>query len=165
MRAIPNRGGLQLVTRCRYLTARCPFGCETWLHPRAVETHVDLGRCRGTAWVDGVEDEALIGEPAASTFIERMPAHLIGPVNVSEDRLIRFQLTERLRNDVLHGIVVRSPVEGVRARRWAYVVREAIERHGPQIVDRAVTASGFDEVERELEVDDWLSTVRTAVTR
>ena len=157
MRAIPNHGaGVRFVTRCRYLTARCPTGCESWLHPRAVEAHIEPGRCRGKPWVDDLQDDALIPEPAASTFSQRMPAHLVGPVNVSQDRLGRFHPAERLRYDVLDGIVVRSPIDGVRARRWLYVVTAAIERHGPQVVDRALTPVGFREVERELDPDGWL---------
>ena len=156
MPTIPNRGGIRFVTRCRYLTARCPTGCEMWLHPRAVDAHVLLGRCRGTPWIEDVEDEALVPEPAASMFIDRVPSHLVRPINVSEDRLIRLRLTERVRDDVLHGIVVRSPVEGVRARRWVYVVTAAVERHGPQVIDRAVTPIGFQEVEGELDVNDRL---------
>lgn len=35
-------------SRCEYLTARCPYGCEVWLHPRAVATHRD--RCPGHRW-------------------------------------------------------------------------------------------------------------------
>jgi hypothetical protein len=60
MPTIPNRGGVRFVTRCRYLTARCPTGCETWLHPRAVNAHVLLRRCRGNPWIEDVEDEALV---------------------------------------------------------------------------------------------------------
>ena len=37
-------------SRCEYLTARCTYGCEVWLHPRAVAPHRD--RCAGHRWTD-----------------------------------------------------------------------------------------------------------------
>lgn len=73
MPAIPRTEGVRFTTKCRYLTARCPSGCESWLHPRAVEAHLQPGRCRGKPWVDHVDDSALVPEPAAALFIERMP--------------------------------------------------------------------------------------------
>lgn len=33
------------MTKCEYLTARCPTGCEVWLHPKAVTPHE--ARCPG----------------------------------------------------------------------------------------------------------------------
>lgn len=146
MPAISSCGGVRFAAKCRYLTARCPSGCESWLHPRAVTAHVELSRCRGVPWVDNVEDSALVPEPAVTLFTERLPARLVGPVAVSQDRL-SFGLTERVPLDVLHGVVVRSAVEGVSARRWVYVVRAAVERHVPQAIERALTAGGFDEIE------------------
>jgi hypothetical protein len=157
MPEILSAGGVRFVARCRYLTARCPGGCESWLHPRAVAAHIELRRCRGKPWVDGVEDSALVPESAAELFSERLPAHLIGPVEVSQDRVMSLRSSERVRNEVLYGVVVRSPIEGVRARRWVYVVMAALERHGPQALEKAVTSAGFEEVERELDADDWLA--------
>jgi hypothetical protein len=152
MPVLPSGGGVQFVTRCRYLTARCPGGCESWLHPRAVGPHA--GRCRGKPWVDDVEDSALVPQPVADLFCERLPARLIGPVEVSQDRALRLRSHEGVRNDVLQGVVVRSPIEGVRARRWVYIVRAAVEGQGPDAIGRALTSAGFDELERELDVDD-----------
>lgn len=142
-------------TRCRYLTARCPTGCESWLHPRAVEGHLQPGRCSGRAWVDSVEDSALVPESAAAIFTERLPPGLVGPVDVSQDRL-RLTSTPRLHADVVHGIVVRSPIQGVSARRWVYVVRAATDGRGPHAIEKAVTPGGFAELERELNAHAWL---------
>lgn len=150
-----SRRGVRLVAKCRYLTARCPGGCEVWLHPRAVEPHVEFGRCRGKPWVDEVEDSALVPKPAAALFIERLPSSLIGPVNVSQDRVLRHRSTQGVRDEVLQGILVRSPVDGVRARRWVCVVMSAVERHGSEAIERAVTSAGFEEIERKLG-EDWL---------
>ncbi len=50
--------------RSAYLTARCPTGCEAWLHPYALDQHVD-GRCQGHLWVDDLPDTAVI--PASYT--------------------------------------------------------------------------------------------------
>lgn len=142
-------------TRCRYLMARCPTGCESWLHPRAVEGHLQPGRCSGRAWVDTVEDSALVPQPDASLLVERVPPELVGPLEVSEDRM-RFSSTPRLCADVVQGIVIRSPIQGVSARRWLYIVRAATDRQGPDAIERAITPGGFAEFERELNADDWL---------
>lgn len=155
MAASPHPG-VRLVFRCRYLTARCPVGCESWLHPRAVAGHVGLGRCRGEPWVDSVEDSALVPKASASLFAWRLPAALVGRVNVSEDRVLRLRSAEGVWDDVLQGIVIRSPVEGVNARRWMYVIRAAVELRGPDVVEEGMTPRGFSELERELQVDDWL---------
>ena len=48
------------MTSSHYLTARCLAGCETWLHPAAVDRHIDLGRCRGQPWVDAIPDAVLV---------------------------------------------------------------------------------------------------------
>jgi hypothetical protein len=134
--------------------ARCPSGCESWLHPRAVDPH--LRRCSGKPWVDDVEDSALVPQPVADLFSERVPASLIGPVDISLDRVLRLRSHEGVRYDVLQGVVVRSPVEGVRARRWVYIVRAAVERQGPDAISTALTSAGFDKLQRELDVDDQL---------
>src|SRR5438105_2996038 len=113
MPTISSPSGVRLRSRCRYLTARCPSGCESWLHPRAVDPHVGLGRCRGEPWVDNVEDSAVIPEPAATLFVQRLPGGFISPVRVSEDRVRSILPAERVRNDVLYGVVVRSPIASV----------------------------------------------------
>lgn len=41
-----------MATRCEYLTARCPYGCEVWLHPKAVAPHAD--RCRKMSPASGM---------------------------------------------------------------------------------------------------------------
>ena len=156
MPTISTSPGNRMRSRCRYLTARCPSGCESWLHPRAVELHVGLGRCRGEPWVDNIEDSAVIPEPAATLFVQRLPAGLIAPVRVSAERVRSISPTERVRNDVLHGVVVRSPIASVRARRWVYVVTAAIDRDGPDAIERGISSTGFVELERELQADDWL---------
>lgn len=148
--------GIRFVSRCRYLTARCPSGCESWLHPKAVTAHVGLGRCRAVPWVDSTEDSALVPGPHARLFRDRLPDALVGPVNVSQDRVLRLRSAEGVRDDVLQGIVVRSPIEGVNARRWMYVVRAAVELRGPEAIEKGLAPSGFGDLERELQVDDWL---------
>ncbi len=131
MSGIPRSGRGRFITPCRYLTARCPGGCESWLHPRAVETHVNLGRCRGKPWVDDVEDSALVPQPAAVLFGERLPAVHIRPFDITHDTVLRLRSGERMRYEVLQGIVVRSPLEGVPSRRWVYTVMAAVKHLGP----------------------------------
>jgi hypothetical protein len=113
-------------------------------------------RCRGKPWVNDVEDSALVPQPVADVFCERLPGRLIESVDVSQDRLLRLRSHEGVRYDVLQGIVVRSSIEGVRARRWVYIIRAAIERQGPDAIGRALTSAGFHDLERELDMDDRL---------
>jgi hypothetical protein len=156
MPTIPSRGGIRFLARCRYLTARCPTGCEVWLHPRAVEPHITLGRCPGRPWVDDVEDSALVPEPIADLLSDRLPGHLLEPVNVSRDRMLRLRSAEGVSHDVLRGLLVHSPIEGVPARRWVYIVTAAVEHHGPAAIVTAMTSTGFNDLERELAMNDRL---------
>jgi hypothetical protein len=50
---------------------RCPTGCESWLPPRAVDGHLRPGRCSGEAWVDTVDDSALVPQPVAALLLDR----------------------------------------------------------------------------------------------
>lgn len=110
--------------------------------------------CSSEPWVD-LEDSALVPESAATVFGERLPPGLIGPVSVSEDRMLRLRSAERVRDDVLHGVVVRSPIMASAPGDGVYVVRAAIERDEPHAIERGMTLGGFGELERELRVEDW----------
>lgn len=138
------------MTKSRYLTARCLAGCETWLHPAAVEPHLDLGRCRGRPWVDDIPDAVLVAAPMAEMLEPLLPAALVARPTFSYDRLVTPAPAEYLRIEVCQGITVCSPIAGVPSRRWVHVVRAAAARDGEAGVRRAMTAAGFAEVESEL---------------
>lgn len=140
-------------SRCRYLTARCPSGCECWLHPRAVAAHLQPGRCQGRPWVAAVPDETLVPAPVADALRNVLDPRLVRPVKVSQDRILRLRSSEGVRDEVLQGIVVRSPLEGVKARRWAAIAAAALERYGPVAVELACTPAGFIELETTLDID------------
>ena len=69
---------------------------------------------------------------------------------------MRLTSAPRLHAEVVHGIVVRSPIQGVSARRWVYVVRAATDSQGPHAIERAITPGGFAELEGGLDADAWL---------
>jgi hypothetical protein len=134
-------------SRCRYLTARCPSGCECWLHPRAVSAHLQPGRCQGRPWTDRVPNETLVPAPVADVVRGILDPPLVRLVMVSQDRILGLRSSEYVRDEVLQGIVVRSPLEGVKARRWVSIVLAALDRHGPLTVKLACTPAGFVELE------------------
>lgn len=71
------------------LTARCPQGCETWLHPRAVWLHTnDPKRCREHPSVDDLADSTLIAAPLAQEVAAILPRHLVSRPHFSGDRLL-----------------------------------------------------------------------------
>jgi len=71
----------------------------------------------------------------------------------SDDRVLSPGPGEYLREEVCHGIVVRSPVEGVRSRRWTHVAGAAFGMGGETALQRSLSASGFAELEDELVLD------------
>lgn len=133
-----------------YLTARCPAGCEAWLHPKAVKPHIELDRCRGVPWLDDAPDAVLVAAPDAETLERVLPPALVARPNFSYDRLLARDQPEYLRIDVCRGITVRSPIADVPARRWVHVAVAAARDYGEAGIRRAVTAPGFAELEREL---------------
>lgn len=136
------------MTRSHYLTARCWSGCETWLHPAAIEAHIDFDRCRGHPWVDDVVDATLIAASVAEALIPLLPPELIGHPSFSEDRRLRG-LPDHLHDDVYQGITVRSPIVGIPSRRWLHVATAVANHRGEAGIQRATTATGFEELERE----------------
>lgn len=146
------------MTKSHYLTARCPQGCETWLHPRAVWAHTnDSDRCRQHPWVDDIADTALIAAPLAQKVASVLPGHLVGLPGFSCDRVLHPNPGDYLRIDLCQGIVVQSPVEGVMAQRWAIVVAAAERAAGGSVIERAMTAAGFAEIEQRLTEEGRLA--------
>lgn len=139
------------MTKVHYLTARCPQGCETWLHPAAVWPHThEPGRCRRRPWVDDLADTALIAAPLAQDIAAHLPPGLVAKPEFSEDRLLAADPPDYLRIDLCAGIVVKSPLEGIRARRWAVVTGAAVREQGLAVIDEVLTADGFAALEAAL---------------
>ncbi len=115
------------MTKSHYLVVRYQ-ACETWLHPAAVDGHDT--RCRGHEWADDVVDTTLITVPIAAVVADVLPPELVRRPALSEDRLLNPGPGEFLRPEVCGGIVVASPVPGIRSRRWARVATAAAKRNG-----------------------------------
>ncbi len=139
------------MTKVHYLTARCPQGCEAWLHPLAVEPHLlDPKRCRRRPWVEEIPDAALVAAPLAHDMVDLLPADLISRPSFSEDRILSPNPDDYIRIDLCQGVMVRSPVPGVRAQRWAVVASAAAREHGASAIQTAMTPGGFAELEQQL---------------
>ena len=140
------------MTRTKYLTARCPTGCEAWLHPQALAGHLRPGRCRGHAWVEDLDDAVLVAAPVAATLTRVLPAEYVDRPTFSEDRILRRgpMPGDYLRDEVYQGIAVRSPVDGVRASRWLLVATAAARASGDDGVREALDGDGFADLERDL---------------
>lgn len=115
-------------SRCEYLTARCPYGCEVWLHPRAVGPHGD--RCPGHRWTDNrmpVTQVALSDQQADLARLICPPTQILRPT-FSGDRLLNPRPGMRLHDSLVAGVVVQSPFPDVTGRRWWTVLRAAHEQ-------------------------------------
>lgn len=146
------------MTRSKYLTARCPLGCEVWLHPKAVGPHGRPGRCQHVAWVDRLEDEYLVAAPFAVDVSRLLPPDLVQRPEFSESRLLRPRAGEYIRDEVCQGIVLHSPVNGVRAQRWATVVQCAYRETGFGAIAAGLTEEGFAAIEQQLLAEGRLAT-------
>lgn len=136
------------MTRCEYLTARCPLGCEVWLHPRAVLPHE--ARCPGHRWTDNRRkvNQVLLADYDAERALDLCPPELVHKPSFSEDRLLKPRPAMHLRDEVVRGILVESPLQGVTGRRWWTVVRTAAEQGRP--TDAALDPDMFKCLEQEL---------------
>ena len=146
------------MSKVHYLTARCPQGCEAWLHPRAVEPHLgDPDRCRTRPWVDEIADEALISAPLAHDVAKVLPPALLSRPSFSGERLRSADPDDYLNIDLCQGVMVRSPVPGVRAQRWAVVTSAVARDRGVAAIDEATSAAGFAALETQLRAEGRLT--------
>lgn len=138
------------------LTARCPTGCEVWLHPNAVAAHRD--HCPGVPWTDRrlPVSEVLLAGDQAPVALDICPDDVLALPTFSDDRTKRYVPGLYLREEVRRGIVVRSPLEGVTGRRWWRAVRLAAKREVPR--DGTFDPLGFEALERHLGIADSLVT-------
>lgn len=136
-------------TKSHYLTVRCPFGCEAWLHPKALRPHES--RCARHEWTDAVKDGALVADPLASVLRRHLAPELCSRPTFSDDRILKPGQNEYLYPELLHGSIVHSPIPGVPARTWAYVVAVSVRTYGEPIVIRAMEPAGFRDLEAEVQ--------------
>jgi hypothetical protein len=137
--------------RAAYLTARCPTGCEAWLHPHAVDRHVD-GRCRGRPWVDDVPDTVVVPAAYADLLLGVLDEALVGLVSL--ERSPRVDPRDGRRRAEAPGsggtFRIRSPLGGVAARRWLVVATAAVDRWGIDGARQAQRPDRFAELQHEL---------------
>jgi hypothetical protein len=147
------------MTKIQYYTARCPLGCESWLHPHAVLPHTrDLDRCKRRPWIDLLPDEALVAAPLASLLEAVMPEGTVQYPTFSEDRLLGRR--GRTHAQLGESILVRSPIEGIAAQRWAAVLTIAERHAGPQVIEDAFSPEGFAGLEDALHHREQLTACR-----
>ena len=132
------------MTRPIYLTARCTRGCETWAPPEVMERHVRDRRCNGHAWFRGVEQTMLLDARHARLLAACGGAALLDFEHMEVYRT-RDARRPHLPLSVQFGAVLASPIEGVTARVWWYVVKpHLLESEDPEgVVSSAMTDGGF----------------------
>src|SRR5687767_8027133 len=133
--------------RARYLTIRCPLGCEAWLQPSALEGHLQPGRCRQHQWVDDLVDSAVVPAPLAALVLSVLPEALVEEAQHPE---VSRSRRNEVGFDFRFGRRIRSPLEGVRARRWLFVATAVLERQGLHAVRRTLNLEGFLDLEKAL---------------
>lgn len=141
-----------MATRCEYLTARCPYGCEVWLHPKAVAPHAD--RCRKIPWTESRRPvtEVLLSEDEAERARSVCPPELVSTPTFSDDRLLNPRPGMYLHPGATNGVVVRSPLDGITGRRWWTVAQPA--SGAGRTVAEALDPDAFLPLEWELELTD-----------
>ena len=139
-------------SRCEYLTARCPYGCEVWLHARAVAPHRD--RCPGHRWTDRrlPVTQVVLSVEQADLARRICPPEQLGQPEFSGDRLLNPRPGMRLHAGLVAGVVVESPVPAVTGRRWWTVVRAAHQQG--LSAESAREPEGFHHLEQRLELVD-----------
>lgn len=130
--------------KAHYLTIRCPLGCEAWLQPSALDRHHD--RCRRRQWVDDLPDSAVIPSGLVGLLTSVLPPDLVEEGNPTVGRSRRNDVGFDFR----YGRRMRSPIDGIRARRWLHVATRVLDARGVQAVKRTLTVEGFLELEAEV---------------
>jgi hypothetical protein len=132
------------LTRPIYLTARCTRGCEMWAPPEEMERHVRDKRCNGHAWFRGVEQTMLL-----DTRWARLLRASGGETLLDFERMQAYRTRDARRPhlplSVQFGAVLASPVDGVTARVWWYVLKPHLLTcdDARAVVARAMTDDGF----------------------
>jgi len=131
--------------RVHYLTIRCPTGCDAWLAPPWLDGH--LARCTGRPWVDDLPDRAVVPAPLAGVLLSVLPRALI---EEAQRPTVTRSRQDRVALDFRFGYAVRSPVDGVPARKWLRVAIAALETKGLASVREALSPEGFAALEHDV---------------
>lgn len=131
--------------RVHYLAIRCPTDAKAGLH-RPGLTGTSAGAA-GRPWADELPDTAVVPAPLAGALLSVLPRPLVQ--EAERPRVARAR-QDRVALDFRHGYSVRSPVEGVPARRWLRVATAALETKGLSSVREALSPDGFRTLEREV---------------
>lgn len=140
------------MTKCEYLTARCPTGCEVWLHPKAVTPHE--ARCPRQPWTAGRRppSEVLLADEAAEEARRLSPPELLKEPRFSTDRLLHPRPGGYLRVGITTGVVVRWPLATVTGRRWWAVMHTAAQQG--TLFDPTCSLDDFMRAERRLGLEN-----------
>ncbi|MDP9442656.1 MAG: hypothetical protein M3P34_10880 [Actinomycetota bacterium] len=130
--------------QAHYLTIRCPYGCEAWLQPSSFGRHRD--RCRRRQWVDDLDDTAVIPVSFVGVLAGILPEGFVDDVNPE----VRRSRRNEVGFDFRYGRGMRSPVEGVTARRWLHVAMRGLDLKGVQAVRQALTLDAFVALEDDV---------------
>jgi hypothetical protein len=136
--------------RYRYMTARCPQGCDWWSIPPAVDRHVRSGNCKRQPWVLARGGELLISRDNHTRLrvLALLPPELVRPAQAGYRGYFPLARDRYLPGGVLGGTVLTSPFPAIPARRWLEVADAARRRFGPAAItgtlDRAIYRTGTD---------------------
>jgi hypothetical protein len=100
---------------------------------------------------------ALVSAPLAQDMAAVLPADLLSPPNFSDDRILSPNPDNYIPIHLCQGVMVRSPVPGVRAQRWAVVTSAAAREQGTAVIQAAMTPAGFAELEQQLTAEARLT--------
>jgi hypothetical protein len=129
------------VRRFTYLTARCPQGCECWLHPGAVDAHVEFGRCRGRPWVDDADETVIVTGDIVYLLVAALPADVF--VYPGADDVPIYNLLGE------PAVRLASPLHGVAPRPWLHTALAAVDRDGRGALDDAMDSVRFAHLEAQ----------------
>jgi hypothetical protein len=98
--------------------------------------------------VDDLPDRAVIPAPVAGALLSILPRTLVE--EAQRPTVTRARQDRVAALDFRFGYAVRSPVEGVPARKWLRVALAALETKGLSSVRQALSVDGFWALEGEL---------------
>jgi hypothetical protein len=152
--------------RYRYMTARCPLGCDWWSIPPAVDRHVRSGNCKTRPWAHDRGGELLIAgdDHARACVLALVPPHLKRPATLG-DRATRPLACDRIVRDAVGaGTVLTAPFPDIPVRRWLEVTDTALRRFGPTAMAEVVDQGRFAQLERTLGTAEGFGPARCAAT-
>lgn len=116
-----------------------------WAPPEEMERHVRDKRCSGHAWFRGVQRTMLL-DARSSRLLQESGGEALLDFERMEAYRTRDARRPHMPLSVQFGAVLASPVEGVTARVWWYVVKKPhlLESEDPHsVVVRAMTDDGL----------------------